>query len=277
MTLAVLDRGALRYINPALWPAIGVGRHIFMTPAQKRNNVMHAVIRTGGKQYRVAADDVIKVEKLSGEAGDVIVFDEVLALGGDAESAIGTPLIDGASVAARVIAQDRADKVIIFKKRRRHTYRRRQGHRQYLTILRIEEILTGGKKPTAKSEPKKVEAKDDSEKPAEKKTADKKPAAAKADDKKPAAKDAKDTKDSGETKPMFKAPAGEPDDLKKISGVGPVLEKKLNALGITKYAQVAAFTKEEIDRVDDELNFKGRIERDDWLSQAATLAKESDS
>jgi large subunit ribosomal protein L21 len=114
-----------------------------------------AVIRTGGKQYRVAANDVIKVERLAGDAGDQIVFDEVLAVTGGDAAAVGVPLVSGASVAARVIAQDRADKVTIFKKRRRHNYRRTKGHRQHLTVLRIEEILTGGAKP---SKPAKIEA-----------------------------------------------------------------------------------------------------------------------
>ena len=125
--------------------------------------MIQAVIRTGGKQYRVAANDVIKVETLAGEAGEQIVFGEVLAVsGGDAAAEIGAPLVSGASVAARVIAQDRAEKVIIFKKRRRHNYRRTKGHRQHLTVLRIEEILVGGAKPTG---PAKIEAKSE-EKPA---------------------------------------------------------------------------------------------------------------
>jgi large subunit ribosomal protein L21 len=118
--------------------------------------MVQAVIRTGGKQYRVAANDVIKVERLAGDAGDQIVFGEVLAVTGGDTAAVGAPLVSGASVAARVIAQDRADKVVIFKKRRRHNYRRTKGHRQHLTVLRIEEILMGGAKP---SQPAKIEAK----------------------------------------------------------------------------------------------------------------------
>ena len=118
--------------------------------------MIQAVIRTGGKQYRVAANHVIEVERLAGEAGEQILFGEVLSLSGDGSAEIGVPLISGASVAARVIAQDRADKVVIFKKRRRHNYRRTKGHRQHLTVLRIEEILTGGAKPTG---PAKIEAK----------------------------------------------------------------------------------------------------------------------
>jgi large subunit ribosomal protein L21 len=110
--------------------------------------MIQAVIRTGGKQYRVAANDVIKVERLTGAAGDQIVFGEVLSVTGGDGDGVGAPLVSGASVAARVIAQDRADKVIIFKKKRRHNYRRTKGHRQHLTVLRIEEILVGGAKPT---------------------------------------------------------------------------------------------------------------------------------
>ena len=97
---------------------------------------MFAVIRTGGKQYTVAKDDVIFVEKLEGNAGDTIRLGEVLAM----EGKIGSPLIDGASVAAEILEQTRGEKVIIFKKKRRHNYRRKNGHRQYLTTLRITGI-----------------------------------------------------------------------------------------------------------------------------------------
>jgi len=97
---------------------------------------MFAVIRTGGKQYSVAANDVILVEKLEGAAGDKIVINEVLA----AEGKIGFPLIEGASVEAEILEQTRGDKVLIFKKKRRHNYRRKNGHRQHLTALRIKAI-----------------------------------------------------------------------------------------------------------------------------------------
>jgi len=107
---------------------------------------MVAVIRTGGKQYRVAQNDVIKVERLAGEAGDIVVLNDVLAVG----SEIGKPGISGASVAARILGQDRNDRIITVKRKRRHTYKRRMGHRQEITVLRIEEILTGGAKPTVK-------------------------------------------------------------------------------------------------------------------------------
>ena len=102
---------------------------------------MFAVIKTGGKQYRVAAGDVIKVERLEVEAGSTIALENVLMLGGEgADATIGTPLVAGASVAAEVIAQDRGPKIIVFKKKRRQNYRRKNGHRQDLTVLRITEI-----------------------------------------------------------------------------------------------------------------------------------------
>jgi large subunit ribosomal protein L21 len=102
---------------------------------------MFAVIKTGGKQYRVASGDVIKVEKLEVEAGSTIALDQVLMLGGEGlEAAVGTPLVAGATVSAEVIAQDRGPKIIVFKKRRRQNYRRKNGHRQDLTVLRITGI-----------------------------------------------------------------------------------------------------------------------------------------
>ncbi len=122
---------------------------------------MFAVIRTGGKQYRVAPNDIIEIEKIAGKPGDIIELSEVILLGGDSPKT-GTPTIAGASVAAEVIEQTRGDKIIVFKKKRRKNYRRKKGHRQELTALRITEILTDGKKPSkaaAKPEPKKAEKK----------------------------------------------------------------------------------------------------------------------
>lgn len=100
---------------------------------------MYAVIKTGGKQYRVAAGDVIKVEKLEGEVGSNVHFDQVLMVGGD-EPKIGAPMVDGAVVSAEVLEQGKADKVLIFKKKRRQNYRRTRGHRQHQTVLRISNI-----------------------------------------------------------------------------------------------------------------------------------------
>ena len=124
---------------------------------------MFAVIKTGGKQYRVVADDLLKIEKVSGDAGDIVEFNEVLMVGEGDSATIGTPIVDGALVTAEVVDQGRARKVIAFKKRRRQNSRRTIGHRQHLTTIRISEILTGGAKPSkkaaAKPAPKKEAAK----------------------------------------------------------------------------------------------------------------------
>jgi large subunit ribosomal protein L21 len=105
---------------------------------------MYAVIRTGGKQYKVASGDVIAVEKLAGELGATIELGEVLMVGDGAEISTGTPLVAGASVSAELVAHRRADKIIVFKKKRRQNYRRKNGHRQHQTVLRITEIRAGG-------------------------------------------------------------------------------------------------------------------------------------
>jgi len=110
--------------------------------------IMFAVIRTGGKQYKVAKDDVISVEKLAGEPGAAIELAEVLMIGEGAEVATGTPLLEGALVSATVVEQSRAPKIIVFKKQRRKNYRRKKGHRQHQTVLRITEIRgAGGSRP----------------------------------------------------------------------------------------------------------------------------------
>ena len=101
---------------------------------------MFAVIRTGGKQYRVAENDVIRVEKLDAEAGSDVTFDEVLMVGGEGEAKVGAPLVEGASVTAELVEQMRDRKVIIFKKRRRQNSRRKNGHRQHLSVVRIKSI-----------------------------------------------------------------------------------------------------------------------------------------
>jgi large subunit ribosomal protein L21 len=108
--------------------------------------IMFAVIRTGGKQYRVAKDDVISVEKLVAEPGAVVELSEVLMIGDGADVSNGAPLLEGAWVSATVVEQTRAAKIIVFKKKRRHNYRRKKGHRQQLTVLRITEIQ-GAKGP----------------------------------------------------------------------------------------------------------------------------------
>lgn len=121
---------------------------------------MFAVIKTGGKQYKVATDDVIKVERLPAEAGAELVLDQVLAVGSDAGVTYGQPLVAGAAVTATVLEQARGDKIVIFKKKRRQNYRRKNGHRQDITVLRITAIAgEGGAKMAAAAKPKKSRSK----------------------------------------------------------------------------------------------------------------------
>ena len=168
---------------------------------------MFAVIRTGGKQYRVAKDDTIVVEKLAGDPGTMVELSEVLMIGSGKSASIGAPLVDKAAVFAEVVEQSRADKIIVFKKHRRKNYRRTRGHRQQQTVLRILDVSpTGAKpkavakakaasqgtpkatpKPAAKPEPQK-ETKKEAKKPGAKKAATKKPGAKAPAKKKPAAK-----------------------------------------------------------------------------------------
>ncbi len=210
---------------------------------------MYAVVKTGGKQYRVSKDDILKVERLAGEAGDVVTLDDVLMLGDGKDVTVGAPKVAGASVAAEILEQGRAPKITIFKKRRRQNYRRKQGHRQLLTVLKVTDILTDGAKP----------------KPAAKKAAKKagpKSEPAKAEEKTAAPKTA-----------TPKAAEKGADDLKKLSGIGPVLEKKLIEAGVTSFAQIAGWSAKDIEEFDEKLSFKGRIEREGWVEQAKKLAK----
>lgn len=146
---------------------------------------MFAVVKTGGKQYRVAKDDVIKVERLPAEPGSTVTLDHVLAVQDGEAVKVGAPFVEGASVAAEVVEQGRADKIIVFKKKRRKNYRRKRGHRQHETVLRVTEILLDGAKPAAKAPVKKAAAK---------KAAATKAGAKKATAKKAAAKKAAATK-----------------------------------------------------------------------------------
>jgi large subunit ribosomal protein L21 len=144
---------------------------------------MFAVIRAGGKQYRVAAEDVIRIDRVDGEPGQIVEFGEVLVLGGDTPQ-LGTPTVAGATVAGEVLQHTRGDKVIAFKKRRRKNSRRKRGYRHEFSVIRITEILTGGAKPSKEAKPRPIrEAKPKAEAAPEGET---KPAKAKA--KKPAAK-----------------------------------------------------------------------------------------
>jgi large subunit ribosomal protein L21 len=212
---------------------------------------MFAVLKTGGKQYKVASGDVLRVEKLAASAGDNVQFNDILMVG----STVGTPFVEGAGVQAEVIDQIKGPKTINFvKRRRKHSSARKKGHRQQLTLVRIGDILEKGADKSGvmaavngagvavAAAPKKAAAK---------KAAPKKEAAPKAE---------------------AKAAAGV-DDLKQLSGVGPALEKKLHAAGVITFAQIADWTADDVAAMDEKLSFKGRIEREGWIEQAKELAK----
>ena len=222
---------------------------------------MFAVLKTGGKQYKVQSGDMLRVEKLAADAGETIQFNEILMLGGDAP-VIGAPFVADAAVQAEVIDQVKGDKVINFvKRRRKHSSQRTKGHRQKLTLVRVTEILNSGAdksgvKAALGAGSVSASAIAAVVEPASKaKTA--KPAAAKATEAKPAAPKA------------GKAAAG--GDLKKLSGVGPALEKKLLAAGVRSLEQIASWTEADVTKIDEELSFKGRIEREGWIAQAKEL------
>lgn len=129
---------------------------------------MFAVIKTGGKQYRVSPDDVIKIERIAGEAGDKVAFEDVLMLDADGNTTVGAPLVAGATVTGELVEQARGEKIIVFKKKRRKNYRRTNGHRQELSVVRITDISGPGapKAAAKKAVPKKAEAEDTAAEPA---------------------------------------------------------------------------------------------------------------
>jgi large subunit ribosomal protein L21 len=203
---------------------------------------MFAVLKTGGKQYKVQSGDVLRVERLAADAGETIQFNEILMLGGDAP-VVGAPMVDGAAVQAEVIDQIKGKKVINFvKRRRKHSSKRTVGHRQKLTLLRITDILaSGGDKTGVKAAIG---------------TGSVSGFAAKtADEKKPAAKKAAAPKAAA-------APAAAGDDLTQITGVAAA--KKLVAAGINTFADLAKVDVDSFDAV--------KV-KPEWVAQAADLSK----
>jgi large subunit ribosomal protein L21 len=200
---------------------------------------MFAVIKTGGKQYRVAVNDVLNVEKLVGSAGETMVFDHVLMI----DSEVGAPTVKGASVAAEIVEQTRGPKTISFKKRRRKNSKRKKGHRQDLTTVRILEILTGGKKASVTAKAPVAE------------TAVAAVAVA------------------AMAAPAMSAPAAGLDasNLSLISGVGPTIEKKLRAAGIQTWNDIAAWSDADVEKWNTDLKLAGRAVREEWVEQAKEL------
>ncbi len=223
---------------------------------------MFAVLKTGGKQYRVQPGDILRVEKLAADAGDRIQFNEVLMIG----ATIGTPFIEDAGVQAEVIDQIKGEKVIHFvRRRRKHSSKRTRGHRQQLTLVKITEILEKG---ASKSGVK--PALGAAAAPAAAPGAAKAKPAGKAAAKKPAGKAGAKPAKPAAAKAGTGKTAGQ-DDLKQLSGVGPALERKLHEAGVTTFAQIAAWTPEDVAAMDEKLSFKGRIEREGWIEQAKKL------
>ena len=225
---------------------------------------MFAVLKTGGKQYKVQAGDMLRVERIAASAGETVQFNEVLMLGGD-NPQVGAPMIEDAGVQAEVVDQIKGEKVIHFvKRRRKHSSKRTKGHRQKLTLVKITEILASGAGKSgvaaaigtgsvsaaavAAITGKSVDA------PAKKAKAPKADAAAKPAKAKKAAK-------------------VEGDDLSQINGVGPVIVGKLHDAGITTFAQIAAWTDADVEEIEEKLSFKGRVGREDWIAQAKDLTK----
>ncbi|MER8632871.1 50S ribosomal protein L21 [Mesorhizobium opportunistum] len=229
---------------------------------------MFAVIKTGGKQYRVAANDLLKIEKVEANVGDIVEIGHVLAHGEGENVTFGAPFVDGALVTAEVVEQGKNRTVIAFKKRRRQNSRRKIGHRQLLTTVRISEILLGGAKPTktaaVKAPKKEAKAEVGSEAKAE---AAPKEAKAK---KEAAPKD--DANAETAAAPLFKAPKGEPDDLTVIKGIGPVAAKDLAEQGIITFAQLAKLTEKDVAKIDEHMPFSADQIKD-WREQAKELAK----
>ena len=216
---------------------------------------MFAVMKTGGKQYKVATGDIFKVEKLAADAGETVQFNEVLMLGGD-NVTVGSPFVAGAGVQAEVLDQMKGRKTIHFvKRRRKHSTQRKKGHRQQLTVIKITDILAKGAEKSG------VKAAIGAGSVGAAVAAVAKPAA------KPAAKPKAAAKPAAKPKAAPKAAAGA-DNLKDLSGVGPALEKKLHAEGITTFAQIAVWTDADVEDFGEKLSFKGRIEREGWIEQA---------
>ena len=208
---------------------------------------MFAVLKTGGKQYKVQSGDTLRVEKLAANEGDTVQFNDAMMIGGDAP-VVGAPLVEDAGVQAEVLGQIKGPKTINFvKRRRKHSSKRTKGHRQQLTLVRITDILASGAGKSG------VMAAVGGAGFA---------AAVTAAPAKPAKKAAPKTE-----APAAEAPAAGADDLKELSGVGPALEKKLHAAGITTFAQIAAWTEEDVEKFGEVLSFKGRIEREGWIEQ----------
>ncbi|WP_300542502.1 50S ribosomal protein L21 [Maricaulis sp.] len=229
---------------------------------------MFAVIKTGGKQYRVATGDEIRIEKVDGAPGDTLALGDVLMLGSDAGVTVGSPVVDGAQVIGELVETNRAKKIIVFKKRRRQNYRRTKGHRQWGSLVRIAEIVAPGDKAKTKlkstTAAPKTEDAPKAEPKAKAKAPAKKAAAPKAEVKTAAPKKAA---------PKKAAAKAANDDLTQLTGIGPALATKLNEAGVTSFAQIAAWTDADMDALGETITgLKAKAEKNDWINAAKALA-----
>ena len=244
---------------------------------------MFAVVKTGGKQYKVQTGDILRVERLAANAGDKVQFNQILMLGGD-KPVVGSPLVAGAAVQADVIDQIKGEKTIKFvKRRRKHSSKRTRGHRQYLTLVRVTDILATGADKSKVQEAVGSGSVDfkfvESVKP--KKSADLKAKAEKSPKEpvKKEAKPAKEVKPEKDAKTKKAAPVKEKkvilgsDDLKQLSGVGPALEKKLHAAGVKSFEQIAAWSAKDVEAINEKISSKGRVEKEGWIDQAKEKLK----
>ena len=235
---------------------------------------MFAVLKTGGKQYRVQPGDVLRVEKLAAQAGETVQFNEILMVGGET-AVVGAPLVVDAAVQAEVLDQIKGEKVLHFvKRRRKHGSKRTKGHRQQLTILRVTEILAEG----AGSSGVKVAQGAGSVPGFVAEVSDEGPAKP-VDSASPAVVDVADASAPGKkpTNLLTEARVGTADDLKKLGGIGPKLESMLNANGVFHFDQIAGWNEDEVAYMEDQLSFKaGRIAHDGWIEQAKKFAAEQE-
>ena len=245
---------------------------------------MFAVVKTGGKQYKVQSGDILRVERLAANAGDKVQFNQILMLGGD-KTVLGAPLVVGAAVQADVIDQIKSEKTIKFvKRRRKHSSKRTRGHRQHLTLVRVTEILASGAEKSKVQEAIGAGSVDFqfTENVKTKKYTDSKRKLDKSvkETVKKEAKTTKAAKPATETKEKKSAPVKEKktttsvsDDLKQLSGVGPALEKKLHAAGVKSFEQIAAWSVKDIEVINEKISSKGRVEKEGWIDQAKEKLK----
>ncbi len=201
---------------------------------------MYAIVEIAGQQFKVAKDQKVFVHRLSEEEGKTVTFDKVLLLDSNGGVIIGAPAIAGAGVTAKILRHLKGDKVIVFKKKRRKGYKKKNGHRQYLSEIQIESIVASGVKSEKKEAPKKVEKKEETPKVETKKA-------------------------------PVKKKSSKGDDLKKIEGIGPKIAQTLNDSGITTFVALSKTTSEKISEIIAEV--RGNHVTDTWPKQAEMAAE----